>query len=70
MASERWVIPGIVRDGVAVPEQNMSLPEGIPVEIHIRQADLPLGIESELYQWDKASAEAWAMIDEWEVESQ
>ena len=34
MASERWVIPGIVKDGVAVPRQNMSLPEGIPVEIH------------------------------------
>jgi len=69
MASEGWVIPGIVRDGVAVPRQNMSLPEGIPVEIHIRQVDLSPELESELAQWDKASAEAWAMIDEWEVES-
>ena len=46
----------------------MSLPEGIPVEIHIRQVDMPQELESELAQWDKASAEAWAMIDEWEAE--
>jgi len=47
----------------------MSLPEGVPVEIHIRQVDLSPELESELKQWDKAGAEAWAMIDEWEAES-
>ncbi|MDE0080407.1 MAG: hypothetical protein OXO50_23005 [Caldilineaceae bacterium] len=47
----------------------MSLPEGIPVEIHIRQVDLSPELEFELEKWDKASAEAWAMIDEGEAES-
>jgi len=31
--------------------------------------DLTPELESELEQWDKASAEAWAMIVEWEAES-
>ncbi len=69
MATERWIIPGIVKDGVAVPQFDASLPEGIPVEIHVRPADMTPELQSELSQWEKASDEAWAMIDEWEAES-
>ena len=69
MAPKRLVIPGIVKGGVAVPQHEMSLPEGISVEIHIKPADMTPELESELDQWDKASAEAWAMIDKWEAES-
>ncbi len=69
MAHKSLVIPGIVKGGVAVPQHEMSLPEGTRVEIHVKPADMTPDLESELDQWDKASAEAWAMIDKWEAES-
>ncbi len=69
MAPKRLVIPGIVKGGVVVPQHEMSLPKSNRVETHVKPADIPPDLESELDQWDKASAEAWAMIDEWEAES-
>ena len=67
MVPERWVIPGIVKDGVAVPQHEMSLPEGIRVEILVRPADITTEMELELDRWEKASDEAWTIIDEWET---
>ena len=69
MGPERWIIPGIVKDGVAVPQDEISLPDGIRAEILVRRAEIASELESELDQWDKASDEAWAMIDQWEAEA-
>ena len=33
-----------------------------------RAADVPPELQAELAQWEKASDEAWAMIDRWESE--
>ena len=70
MAAERVVIPGIVKNGVVVPQNDTPLPDGVHVDILIDPADVPPALQSELDQWDKASDEAWAMIDQWEVEEQ
>ena len=69
MGPERWIIPGIMKNGVAVPQDEISLPDGIRVEILVRRADITSELESELDQWEKASDEAWAMIDQWEAEA-
>jgi hypothetical protein len=70
MATERTVIPGIVKNGMVVPQNDTPLPEGAHVDILIHSADMPPELQSELDQWDKASDEAWAMIDAWEAEEQ
>ncbi len=68
MATERLVIPGIVKNGVVVPQNDTPLPDGAHVDILISPADVAPELKSELDQWDKAGDEAWAMIDQWEVE--
>ena len=70
MATERFVIPGIVKNGVVVPQNDTPLPDGARVDILISPTDVTPALESELDQWDKASDEAWAMIDAWEAEEQ
>jgi hypothetical protein len=62
MATQRWVIPGIVKNGLVVPQNETPLPEGAPVDILIGPA--------ELAQWEQASDEAWTMIDQREAENQ
>ena len=64
MKTERWTIPGIIKDGVVVPQSNTPLPNGIYVDILIRPVDMTPELKSELDQWDKASDEAWALIDQ------
>jgi hypothetical protein len=70
MTTERRVIPGIVKNGMVVPQNDTPLPEGVHVGIHIGPADVPAELKSELDQWNKASDEAWAMIEQWEAEEQ
>ena len=70
MGPERVVIPGIVKNGVIVPQNDTPLPDGAHVEILLSPAEVPPELQSELAQWDEASDEAWAMIDEWEAEEQ
>jgi len=55
---------------MVVPQTDTSLPEGVHVDIHIGPADVPAELKSELDHWDKASDEAWAMIEQWEAEEQ
>ncbi len=64
METERWTIPGIIKDGVVVPQSNTPLPNGIYVDILIRPVDMTPELKSELDQWDKASDEAWTLIDQ------
>ena len=68
MATERFVIPGIVKNGVVVPQNDTPLPDGAHVDILISPTDLTPELGAELDWWDKASDEAWAMIDQWEAE--
>jgi hypothetical protein len=63
-----WVIPGIVKNGLVVPQNDTPLPEGAHVDILIGPADMTPELRAELAQWEKASDEAWAMIDQWEAE--
>jgi len=69
MVPKRLVIPGIVKNGVVVPQNDTPLPDGARVDILIRPTDMTPALEAELDQWDKASDEAWAMIDQWEAQA-
>ena len=70
MAAERLVIPGIVKNGLVVPQSDTPLPDGAHVDILLGPTDMPPALQAELEQWEKASDEAWALIDEWEAEEQ
>jgi hypothetical protein len=70
VASERVVIPGIVKNGMVVPQDDTPLPEGAHVAIVLGPADVTSALQAELAQWEQASDEAWAMIDQWEMEAQ
>jgi hypothetical protein len=62
MATQRLVIPGIVKNGLVVPQNDTPLPEGAHVDILIGAADVTPALQSEYAQWEQASDEAWAMI--------
>jgi hypothetical protein len=68
MATERLVIPGIVKNGLVVPQSDTPLPDGARVDILLGPAEMPPELQAELAQWEKVSDEAWAMIDESEAE--
>ena len=68
--SNRESIPGIVKNGVVVPQSRELLAEGTHVEIVIEPAGIPEALRVELQAWDTASDEAWAMIEKWEKEEQ
>jgi len=68
MATERLVIPGIVKNGVVVPQNDTPLPDGAHVDIVIGATDVPPALQGEWAQWETASDEAWAMIDWWETD--
>lgn len=40
MATERFVIPGIVKNGVVMPQHDTPLPDGAHVDILISQTDV------------------------------
>ncbi len=66
MAAEQSVIPGIVRNGIVVPQSDAPLPDGARVGIVLEPAQLTPQLEAELAQWEAASDEAWSMIEQWE----
>jgi len=66
MATERIVIPGIVKNGVVVPQNDTPLPDGAHVDIILGPADVSPALQAEFAQWEQASDEAWTMIDQWE----
>lgn len=70
MQSNRFVVPGIVKNGLVVPQSDTPLPDGAHVDILIGPPDLSPELKAELAHWENASDEAWAMIDNWERESQ
>ena len=68
MATQRLVIPGIVKNGLVVPQHDTPLPEGTRVDILIRPAEMIPELQAELAHWQRASDEAWAMLNQWEAE--
>jgi hypothetical protein len=70
MATQRLVIPGIVKNGLVVRQNDIPLPEGAHVDILIGAAEVTPALQAECDQWEQASDEAWAMIDRWEAEAQ
>jgi predicted DNA-binding antitoxin AbrB/MazE fold protein len=66
----RATIPGIVKNGVVVPQSKQSLAEGTHVEIIVEPTVVPAELKAEMDAWDGASDEAWAMIEKWEAEDQ
>jgi len=54
-------IRGIVKDGVIVPE--VSLPEGLNVEIRILPIEMPPEWQAEFDAWDRASAAALDLVE-------
>jgi hypothetical protein len=70
MATDRLVIPGVVKDGLVVPQNDTPLPDGAHVEIVLGAAEVTQELQAEFDRWDKAGDEAWSMIDKWEEENQ
>lgn len=66
----RASIPGIVKNGVVVPQAKQQLAEGTHVEIIVEPEAMSAELKQELQAWDQASDEAWAMIEKWEAEEQ
>jgi len=68
MAAKPLVLSGVVKNGVILPEGDTKLPEGTRVEIIVPTEEMPSELRAELDAWERASDEAWAMIDRWEKE--
>jgi hypothetical protein len=66
--NDRTSIPGIVKNGVVVPQTDAKLPDGAHVEIVLTPESATPEIVDELDAWEAASDEAWALIDQWEAE--
>lgn len=67
MSVETIVVYGVVRDGVVVPVEGASLPEGVRAAVVITPDGVPADLQAELAAWEAASDEAWSLIDEWEM---
>ena len=63
-------IKGIVRAGAIVPEKDLALPEGTVVQISLPLPDMPPDLQAEFTAWDRASDEAWKLIDAWEAQDE
>ena len=55
---------GIIKDGVVVLNGGVTLPEGTAVVVTLAQAEL----REEFAFWDRAGADAWQFIAQWEAE--
>ena len=61
--SQQIGIPGIVRNGLVVPQSKQSLPEGTHVEIRLEPGEIPEALRKEIEAWDMASDESWKWIE-------
>ena len=70
MSTDSRIIPGIVKNGVVLPQANSDLPDGAHVNIVLQPAEVPQELREELEAWQRAGDQAWQMIDRWESEEQ
>ena len=68
MSTDGRIIPGIVKNGVVVPQANSELPDGAHVNIVLQPAEVTQELKEELEAWQRAGDQAWQMIDKWESE--
>jgi hypothetical protein len=68
MSTDRLIIPGIVQDGIVLPQNDTPLPDGAHVDIVIGAPEVTPALAAEFRAWDAASDEAWDLIDQWESE--
>jgi len=66
MSERRLMIPGVVQNGIVVPQGEATLPEGAHVEIVLGPPEVSPELKAEFGRWEQASDEAWSRIDEWE----
>jgi hypothetical protein len=67
MDTTRVIIPGIVKNGLMVPQNDTPLPDGTHGHIIIGPPDVTPALQAEFDQWEQVSDEAWAMINRWET---
>ena len=65
----RTGIPGIVRNGVVIPQTSTQLPDGAHVEIMLDPPAMTQQLLNELAGWERASEESWKMIEQWEADA-
>jgi predicted DNA-binding antitoxin AbrB/MazE fold protein len=70
MSTDGRIIPGIVKNGVVVPQAKTELPDGAHVNILLQPAEMPQELKAELEAWQRAGDQVWKMIDKWESEDQ
>jgi hypothetical protein len=59
-----------MRDGVAVPDSNLALPNGTKVEIHLPDDSEEAELLHEMKEWEMLGDEAWALIERMEMEGE
>lgn len=59
----------VYENGVLRPQEPLALEEGAVVTLTLNGDVVTLGLQPEFESWDRAGDEAWAMIDEWEMEA-
>lgn len=62
------VLRGTVKNGVIVPDEGVTLPEGTLVKFIVQTLEFTPEERAEFAGWEQLGDEAWAMIDEWEKE--
>jgi hypothetical protein len=70
MSQAHQTLRGVVRGGVIVLEAPAVLPEGTEVTVVAPAAEVPAELREEFAAWERASDEAWAMIEDWERQDQ
>jgi hypothetical protein len=68
MPSNPRIIPGVVRNGVVVPEGDTTLPEGTRVEIVLPFIAITPELQAELSAPGQAGDDAGRTVDQWERE--
>ena len=63
MGERTGLFRGVVRNGVIVPDEGVTLPEGAVVKLIVEAPGLAPEEAAELAAWEQLSDEAWAMID-------
>jgi hypothetical protein len=62
-------VHGIVKGGVVVPDATAALPEGTHVTILVGDLATSPELAGEIAAWERASDEAWGLIDDLEKET-
>ncbi len=59
---------GTFSRGVVVLKDAVTLPEGTIVDVTLPDTESPSFLRDEFTAWDKAGADAWSRIAQWEAE--